>query len=105
MAGKWVFDAEVGVKRAKHVKMKRSFRFWSPKLIFLGKYRNVFKVTVNVFWVKIYIFRLRHILLAELSRHTIIPCLKPTEILRMEESLTEQKLLMHQRKTRNIEPP
>ena len=41
-----------------------------------------FKVTVNVFWVKISIFQFFHILLAELSRHTMIPCLKPTEALK-----------------------
>ena len=43
------------------------------------------KVTVNVFWVKISIFRFRHILLAELSRRTMIPCLKPTVVSKMEE--------------------
>ena len=43
------------------------------------------KVTVNVFCVKISIFRFLHILLAELSRHTMIHCLKLTEVLKMEE--------------------
>ena len=43
------------------------------------------KVTVNVFWMKLSIFRFFHIPLAELSRHTMIPCLKPTEVLKMEE--------------------
>ena len=46
---------------------------------------QIFKVTVNVFWVKISIFRFCHIPLAELSRHKMIPCLKPTETLKMEE--------------------
>ena len=36
------------------------------------------KVTVNI-------FRFLHILLAELSRHTMIHCLKLTKVLKMEE--------------------
>ena len=51
-----------------------------------------FKVTVNVFWVKISIFQFFHILLAELSRHTMIPCLKPTEVLKMEEISYKRRL-------------
>ena len=46
---------------------------------------RVIKVTVNVFWVKISIFRFLHNLLAELSRHTMIPCLKLTEVLKIEK--------------------
>ena len=54
---------------------------------------KILKVTVNVFWVKISISRLFHILLAELSRHTMIPCLKPTEVLKMEEISCKRRLL------------
>ena len=50
------------------------------------------KVTVNVFWVKISIFQFFQILLAELSRHTMIPCLKPTEVLKMEEISCKRRL-------------
>ena len=50
-----------------------------------------FKVTVNVFWVKISIFQFRHILLAELSRHTMIPCLKLTEVSKMEETSCKRR--------------
>ena len=48
-------------------------------------FERSFKVTVNVFWVKISTFRFPHVLLAELSRHTMIHCLKLTEVLKMEE--------------------
>ena len=56
------------------------------------------KVTVNVFWVKISIFRFFRILLAELSRHTVIPCLKPAEVLKMEEISCKRRLpqFLHQ---------
>ena len=53
---------------------------------------NAIKVTVNVFWAKISIFRFLHILLAELSRHTMIHGIKLTEVLKMEEISCKRRL-------------
>ena len=52
---------------------------------------SALKVTVNVLWVKISIFRFLHILLAELSRQTVIHCLKLTKVSKMEEISCKRK--------------
>ena len=52
---------------------------------------DLIKVMVNVFWVKISIFQVRHILLAELSRHTMIPCLKLTKVFEIEEISSKRR--------------
>ena len=54
------------------------------------EYLYLLKVVVNVFWIKTSIFQFLQILVARLSRHTMISCLKLTEVLKMAKNPVEE---------------